>query len=337
MSPRTPSSQHSGAFTLIELLVVIAIISILIAILVPALGAARNYARQGKDSTQIRSIVQGMTIWGGQHDGAFPRPSTLDLSGKTIKGNANDPALVKDNTGNILSVLIFNGLLEAEQAKSPVETNEKIEIDFGYERDEPSRADAPDDEKSLALWDPGFAGFPGEKDSFSGVPQDGRRKGGGGEEVGHNSYATAFPFGERGAAWNANFAGQSVLAGNRGPVYTGTPGSWTLHLTLGVNSNTLRFYGSDKVWEGHLGFGDGRVAMFKQPDPVEVKLAFATGSTSSSFGDNVFYNENDNDPTNSATGDQDRPGKWSNAYIRPYGNVKTVADDDGPRVGLFRD
>ncbi|MFG0259683.1 MAG: prepilin-type N-terminal cleavage/methylation domain-containing protein, partial [Phycisphaerales bacterium JB041] len=322
--PQRPSPRVSG-FTLIELLVVIAIIAILIAILVPALAAARRYALQGKDSTHIRSIVQGMIVWGGQHDGEFPRPSAVDLSNSTIDAGG-EPGLVKDNTGNILSMLIYNGMLEAQQAVSPVETNELIEIDTGYERDSASRAANP----SLAAWDPGFAGFPGEQDSFSGVPSDGRRKGISGERVGHTSYATAFPFGERADAWNSDFAGDSVIAGNRGPVYQGSPGNWQLHLSLGVNSNTLRFYGDDSTWSGHLAYGDGRVELVNAPDPAGLKLSFGIGDNTSSFADNVFFNENDNDANANASGDQDRPGRWTNAYLRPWGNVDFDGDISDP-------
>src|SRR5215468_10517969 len=101
--------KRRSGFTLIELLVVIAIIALLIGILLPALGKARAAARQIKDSSQVRGVVQAMTIWANNNSDNYPLPSTLDKNGNTIKDDS-DPAKApnQDITRHILSLMIFN-------------------------------------------------------------------------------------------------------------------------------------------------------------------------------------------------------------------------------------
>lgn len=60
------------AFTLIELLVVVAIISVLVALLLPALSQARNSARRTLCATYMRNIGQFFTMYANDFDGKFP-------------------------------------------------------------------------------------------------------------------------------------------------------------------------------------------------------------------------------------------------------------------------
>ncbi len=60
------------AFTLIELLVVVAIISVLIALLLPALGAARQHARRAKCAANARQLVTAMRLYLDDNSGRFP-------------------------------------------------------------------------------------------------------------------------------------------------------------------------------------------------------------------------------------------------------------------------
>ena len=59
-------------FTLIELLVVVAIIALLIAILLPSLGRAREMANRGTCLANTRGIVQSMNVYGASEQDAYP-------------------------------------------------------------------------------------------------------------------------------------------------------------------------------------------------------------------------------------------------------------------------
>ncbi|MHC4323422.1 MAG: prepilin-type N-terminal cleavage/methylation domain-containing protein [Planctomycetota bacterium] len=61
--------RKDKAFTLIELLVVISIIALLMAILLPSLGKAREQARRASCMANLRSIGQGIYLYAHDNDG----------------------------------------------------------------------------------------------------------------------------------------------------------------------------------------------------------------------------------------------------------------------------
>jgi prepilin-type N-terminal cleavage/methylation domain-containing protein/prepilin-type processing-associated H-X9-DG protein len=69
----TTPSRGGSAFTLIELLVVIAIIALLVGILLPALGRARDAGRQAVCMSNQRQLGEGLIMYADSWDGYIPR------------------------------------------------------------------------------------------------------------------------------------------------------------------------------------------------------------------------------------------------------------------------
>jgi prepilin-type N-terminal cleavage/methylation domain-containing protein/prepilin-type processing-associated H-X9-DG protein len=64
------------AFTLVELLVVIGIIALLAALLLPALGDARERSRQTQCASNLRTLAIGILVYSQENHGALPGMAT---------------------------------------------------------------------------------------------------------------------------------------------------------------------------------------------------------------------------------------------------------------------
>ena len=93
-------SKTFGAFTLIELLVVISIISLLMAILIPALGASKNQAKMIVCKSNLRQLALSNQNYATDHHG-YSVPGAMDLDSDNLhrwcgvrlsKNDSFDPA-----------------------------------------------------------------------------------------------------------------------------------------------------------------------------------------------------------------------------------------------------
>jgi len=303
------TKTRKNAFTLIELLVVIAIIALLIGILLPALGKAKQRANQLKDSTQIRSIMQGLVIFAGNNKDNYPMPSRVDRNDKTIDP-AGQSTQIKNTTGNIFSILISQGIIETGICFSTVELGEFEEY-ANYEFEAPCGgvAGTTSDGLSEALWDPNFKATPLDEGSNAGTMGSPCSELGDWASLpGGFSYAHTPPFAFRRPLWSNTFDALEPAVANRGPVYRldggNDDGTWALiddsdatangSTPLGKNSVTIKMNGSKTEWAGNVGFNDTHVEFYNRPDPTQVVWSFTELEDElRTQPDNVFMNEDD--------------------------------------------
>jgi prepilin-type N-terminal cleavage/methylation domain-containing protein len=328
--------MKNRAFTLIELLVVIAIIALLVGLLLPALAKARGSANQLKDGTQVKEIHRAMVTWSISNRDRFPLPSAVSNGTETLNvGAANLQNL--NNTGNILSLMLFNGFITPELTISTAESNtSQVQLDSAYELSRPSRAAQP----ANALWDPGYAGTPVD----TGTGQN-RRQGG----TSNNSYAHTPPFGQRLNQWRDTLVTTQASFGNRGPTFiandvapwpTATNGRWVLPTgPTGDQSNTLSIHGSRTSWSGNIAYNDNHVKFETDaaPEGVTFTRSAVTNPTATNprtARDNLFVMESDErQPAASAA---NALALTTNAYLRPIGTIQSVSGDT-INVTIWRD
>jgi len=111
-------AMHEG-FTLIELLVVIAIVSVLLAILSPALRQARDHARRAACASNLRQVGAAIYVYAHDFDDTIPfGPSGRPVTGSnfyTVTGNVTSLLSLEDGAPVGLGLLLTGYL--AQQPK----------------------------------------------------------------------------------------------------------------------------------------------------------------------------------------------------------------------------
>lgn len=115
-------------FTLIELLVVVAIIALLIAILLPSLGKARELSNRSVCAANLRGITQSMNIYGADNSDSYPvigRTGGSILAAGVGSPNANVDTLISQiytagaggsgNAAQNMWLLVLTGQVAAKQ------------------------------------------------------------------------------------------------------------------------------------------------------------------------------------------------------------------------------
>jgi prepilin-type N-terminal cleavage/methylation domain-containing protein len=100
--------RNRKAFTLVELLVVVGIIALLLSILLPSLGKAKEITNRTKCAANLRGIAQGMQVYAAGFGDSFPVAGTktaLTTTGSAHGFNTALRTVTTNTTGDVATVM----------------------------------------------------------------------------------------------------------------------------------------------------------------------------------------------------------------------------------------
>lgn len=114
---RKPAPGRRSSFTLIELLVVVAIIALLISILTPSLGRARQQAKATHCLTRMSEFMKGLAAYSSDHDFLLP-PAVYHV-------DPNNVASARHGWAEALYRYMYDDTDYDPNANFPVQRNDK--------------------------------------------------------------------------------------------------------------------------------------------------------------------------------------------------------------------
>ena len=143
-APGRPGGFTPGGFTLVELLVVIGIIGVLIGILLPALGRAREQSRRAACLSNLRSLGQAMFTYANGHRDRLPN------------GNARGGSWADYMACNVVMVGLADGMQAPAVFHCPSDRDEPPRAIVTAQHEQPESARGS--YEFYSLWFPGEAG-----------------------------------------------------------------------------------------------------------------------------------------------------------------------------------